>query len=139
MISRAHIMNAAAAQLRESLWLGIGLNQFRNVYEGLKAGDYAHAHNIFLQTWYELGAVGAVLFSAIGAVAWALLSRRPAALQPYAFASFVSAVLIGAFSWGMWQTWFMAAYAIWVMLLALALEVARRFGQLAQVRGSSPR
>jgi O-antigen ligase len=85
-----------------------------------------HSHNIFLQTWYELGAIGAALLLAMGLCALALLSRLPRGDQALAFASFVAAVLIGSFTWGIWQTWFMAAYGIWALLLALALEGSRR-------------
>lgn len=85
-----------------------------------------HSHNVFMQTWYELGAVGALLLFAVGFSGIRLLSGLPARDQPLAFASFVSAVMIGAFSWGMWQTWFIAAYGIWALLLAIALEGGRR-------------
>ncbi len=85
-----------------------------------------HAHNVFLQTWYELGAVGAIFLLAIGLCVIAVLSRLPRNDQALAFAAFVAAVMIGSFTWGMWQTWFMAAYGIWAVLLALALEGARR-------------
>ena len=85
-----------------------------------------HSHNIFMQTWYELGAVGAFLLLGIGLAALSELTRLPRAHEPYALASFVSAVIIGCFSWGMWQTWFIAAYALWAVLLALALALADR-------------
>ena len=85
-----------------------------------------HSHNIFMQTWYELGAVGAFLLLGIGLAALSLLTRLPRAHEPYAMASFVSAVIIGCFSWGMWQTWFMATYAVWAVVLALALATADR-------------
>lgn len=85
-----------------------------------------HSHNAFLQTWYELGAVGAALLLAMGLCVIAVLSRLPKSDQALAFASFVAAVMIGSFTWGMWQTWFMAAYGIWAMLLALAFEGSRR-------------
>ena len=85
-----------------------------------------HSHNIFLQTWYELGAVGAFLLLGIGLAALSVLTRLPRAHEPYALASFVSAVIIGCFSWGMWQTWFIAAYAVWAVLLVLALATADR-------------
>ena len=85
-----------------------------------------HSHNIFMQTWYELGAVGAFLLLGVGLAALGVLTRLPRAHEPYALASFVSAVIIGCFSWGMWQTWFIAAYALWAVLLALALALADR-------------
>ena len=85
-----------------------------------------HSHNIFMQTWYELGAIGAGVLMSIGLAVLSLLSRLSRAHEPYALASFVSVVIIGCFSWGMWQTWFMAAYAVWAVLLALALTMADR-------------
>jgi hypothetical protein len=85
-----------------------------------------HSHNAFLQTWYELGAIGAALLLAMGLCALAVLSRLPKGDQALAFASFVAAMVIGSFSWGIWQTWFMAAYGIWALLLALAFEGSRR-------------
>ncbi len=85
-----------------------------------------HSHNIFMQTWYELGAAGAVFLLAIGLAAIGFLSKLPQRDQPIAFASFVAATVIGSFSWGMWQTWFLGAYGFWAVLLALALEGARR-------------
>lgn len=88
-----------------------------------------HSHNGFLQTWYELGAVGAALLLAVGLCAIAVLSRLPRPDQALAFASFVAAVIIGSFTWGIWQTWFMAAYGIWAVLLAVAFEGSRRLSQ----------
>jgi hypothetical protein len=85
-----------------------------------------HAHNIFLQTWYELGGIGAVLLLVTGLVALNLARRLPASIEPYAVATFVAATLIGASSWGMWQTWFMAAFGVAAMTLALAIAGARR-------------
>jgi O-antigen ligase len=85
-----------------------------------------HSHNIFMQTWYELGAVGAILLFAVGVSAIATLSRLPKPDQPLAFAGFVSIATIGAFSWGMWQTWFIACYGIWAVVLGIALEGSRR-------------
>lgn len=85
-----------------------------------------HAHNIFLQTWYELGGIGAALLLMTGLLALRLARHLPASIEPYAAASFVAATLIGAFSWGMWQTWFMAAFGVSAMLLALAVAGARR-------------
>jgi hypothetical protein len=94
-----------------------------------------HSHNIFMQTWYELGAIGAVFMLAIGLTVLALLARLSSAIGPYAQASFVSAVTIGCFSWGMWQTWFMAAYAVWALLLVFAIMIARE----AEVPRAPPR
>lgn len=79
-----------------------------------------HAHNIYMQTWYELGAVGAVLLLVLGLAGLSALRRLPASVEPFAMASFVAAAVIGAFSWGMWQAWFTAAFGLWIVLLATA-------------------
>jgi O-antigen ligase len=124
-ISEAPVLGVGVASTRE-------LDEARAPIAEKPAGHtYAlrtgrHAHNIFMQTWYELGAVGAVLLCAIGLVGIRLLSTLPQSDQPLAFASFVSAMIIGGFSWGMWQTWFIASFGIWAILLAIALEGARR-------------
>jgi O-antigen ligase len=85
-----------------------------------------HSHNVFMQTWYELGGIGAVLLLALGVAAIRDFASLPARRQAIAFASFASAVVIAGFSWGIWQTWFLASYGIWAVVLALALEGARR-------------
>jgi hypothetical protein len=79
-----------------------------------------HAHDIFLQTWYELGAVGALLLAITGAAVVMLIFLLPASAQPFAGGAFAAFALVGAFAWGMWQSWFMCA----VGLLPLYLRVA---------------
>jgi len=79
-----------------------------------------HAHDLFLQTWYELGAVGALLLALAGATVVMLIPALPPAVQPFGAASFVAFALVGAFAWGMWQSWFMCA----IGLVPLYLRVA---------------
>jgi O-antigen ligase len=79
-----------------------------------------HAHDIFLQTWYELGAVGALLLALAGATVVMLILLLPASAQPFAGGAFAVFALVGAFAWGMWQSWFMCA----VGLVPLYLRVA---------------
>lgn len=86
-----------------------------HVYE-LRTGP--HAHNAYLQTWYELGAIGALLFMALGLAIIRAITRLAPAAQPWLLATFTTASLIGAFTWGMWQAWFMGAFAL-AALLAL--------------------
>lgn len=88
-----------------------------------------HAHNVFMQTWYELGAIGALLLAATGALLLRWIGALPAMASAYGHAAFVAAALVGAFSWGMWQTWFMAAYGIWALLLLLAVTMHSRSHQ----------
>ena len=85
-----------------------------------------HAHNVFLQMWYELGAVGAGLFCALGLAVIAAIARAARPAQAYLAAGFASASVIGAFTWGLWQPWFLAAFAFSAMLAILAAEAQRR-------------
>lgn len=136
--NRIILWSFTASEWRKAPLLGIGVASTRELdaragptAERLPGHTYAlrtgrHSHNIFMQTWYELGAVGAALLLAIGLALLALLRRLPRSQAPYAYATFVSAVLIGCFSWGLWQAWFMAAFATSAIALAIALETAER-------------
>ena len=89
-----------------------------------------HGHNVFLQTWYELGAPGALLLCAFGLATLVAISRLTATALPAMAAAFVSATITAAFSWGMWQSWFMAAFALSAVLCLLAVEYDRRQGAM---------
>lgn len=84
-----------------------------------------HAHNVYLQTWYELGAVGAALLCAAGLGMIAVLSRLPRGALPFGAAAMTSAAVTAAFSYGMWQPWFMALFAVSAALSALAVRLFR--------------
>ncbi len=106
------------------------LDNRRGVNVEVKPGTHyqwrsgTHAHNIFLQTWYELGAVGALLLCGGGlAMVWAS-SKLPRDVVAYAAAAMTAGAAMGATSWGMWQAWFMAAFAISAVLLGFSLRLA---------------
>jgi O-antigen ligase len=136
--NRLVLWNVTATKVADAPLLGIGIGSTKPLdaaaaatAERLDGDDYPqrtgrHAHNIFLQTWYELGAAGAGLLLAMGVLALRRFARLPAATQPYAYASFVSTMVIAAFTWGMWQPWFMAAFGMWAVTLSIAVDAARR-------------
>jgi O-Antigen ligase len=70
-----------------------------------------HGHNIYVQTWYELGLVGASLLLAMGLLilSWLWQLTRPG--QDFAAAAF-----------GMWQGWFIAACMMVVAMVTLAVR-----------------
>lgn len=75
-------------------------------------GTNIHAHNAFLQTWHELGAVGALLLAAAG---WPMLSwiqRQRVADRPYLLATLATAATIASLSWSLTAAWLIATYAI---------------------------
>ena len=79
-----------------------------------------HSHSLYLQTWYELGAVGALLLAIAGAVVVMLIFLLPASAQPFAAGAFATFAIVGAFAWGMWQSWFMCAAALLPIYLRIA-------------------
>ena len=136
--NRIVLWSVTARKMTESPIFGIGIGSTKPLDEEAaptaktQPGDTypqrtgRHSHNIFMQTWYELGAVGAILLLVTGVIGLRGLARLPADDQPYAYASFVAASVIASFTWGMWQPWFMAAFGIWATVLAIALDAARR-------------
>ena len=136
--NRIVLWSVTAEKIRGAPILGVGIGSTKPLDEEAaptaerRPGDSypqrtgRHSHNIFMQTWYELGAVGAVLLLVVGVLGLRVLGRLPVADQPYAYASFVSATVIASFTWGMWQPWFMCAFGIWAVLLLLGLDAARR-------------
>lgn len=87
-----------------------------------KSGYANHAHNVYLQVWYELGAIGALLFLGIGVTALNAIGRLKPVLQPVTIAMFVTTSLMIAFSYSMWQTWFISAFGMSAALLAIAIR-----------------
>ncbi|MBV8166051.1 MAG: hypothetical protein JO021_04610 [Alphaproteobacteria bacterium] len=85
-----------------------------------------HPHNGALQLWLELGAVGALL----GAALVAAVLRRLAApdLPPFAraagLAAFTAAALEVSLSYGLWQSWWVAALWLAGGLVSIALKDA---------------
>ena len=96
-----------------------------------------HSHNEFLQTWYELGAVGAILLLAAGCAVILSIGRLSPAVQPFMLAQFAGFFVMAAFSWGMWQSWLMALPGLAALYAAMAGRFAR--GRVAGRRHIGPR
>lgn len=130
--ARVILWNYTAEQVWRQPLLGVGLASTRRLDD--RRAESAptlpghvfpqrtgpHAHNIYLQTWYELGLVGAVLLTALGLGLIAAIARLQEATRPYALATFAAAAAISASSWGLWQPWFMAMLAIAAILVVMA-------------------
>ena len=79
-----------------------------------------HAHNQYLQVWFELGAIGAALMLALGIAILRTVRTLARDFQPYAYAAFTTAALVAAFGWGLWQTWLLVGFGVAFILLLLA-------------------
>jgi O-antigen ligase len=85
-----------------------------------------HAHNVYLQTWFELGLVGALMLLAMGLILVARLARLPAETAPYAAALLASGMVMAGLSWGFWQPWFVPVFLIAGLALVLAVRARER-------------
>jgi O-antigen ligase len=132
---RIVIWNYTAQQVSKAPWFGIGADataaktKARETAGGSPIKDGAfdvtaarHAHNVFLQTWYELGAVGAILLMLVGLSALAAISSLPAAVQPFLIGQFAAVAGMIAFSFSMWQLWFQGAIGIGILALVAGIR-----------------
>jgi O-antigen ligase len=85
-----------------------------------------HSHNGYLQTWYETGAVGALMLLGIGLLVLNSLARAPMEVQPYLYATFATCALLGGTSFSLWQPWFMASFGFAAGLAMLGWALADR-------------
>jgi hypothetical protein len=131
--ARIILWNFTAQKYLERPFLGVGASATKFIDDALKPADkvpqgqlpYAdrtgqHGHNVFVQVWFELGAVGAILFFVSGVLAWRAIGRMSASVQPYALAAATSAMCIAALTWGFWQEWYLSLFALASLVTMLA-------------------
>jgi O-antigen ligase len=106
-----------------------------NMGYALKGRAARHPHNVFLQTWLELGAIGAVLLLSIGLAGLWALRNWPVLFQASGYALFAACCAIGLSGFDMFQTWLIGATALaWSLML-----LAKQFGYAsARTRGFDP-
>jgi O-antigen ligase len=133
---RIEIWNATAEKALQAPILGVGAHstyvQDRALGPPAKRGwKYrsqrplsTHAHSVYLQTWYELGLVGATLLTLFGLSILSAIRSLTRAVQPYAYATFASVAAVAASSYGMWQIWFMALFGFCVVLFSLGRSIS---------------
>jgi O-antigen ligase len=95
----------------------------------------SHQHNVYLQTWYELGLAGAVLLLVAG---WLMLQRiehTPVPNRAWLYASFASCATMAGLSYGLWQAWFQASMVM-ACLCALCVVCAEEGGRAMPETGN---
>jgi O-antigen ligase len=127
---RLAIWRFSAERVLEKPLLGWGMDAARAIPGG-KGAVYGkaeamplHPHNVALQTWLELGAVGAALLALLLAHIGQAIARMKTSplVQGAAAANFVSALVVLSLSWGIWQKWWLALLGI---VAALTVAVGR--------------
>jgi len=148
--ARVIIWEYTAERVMDHPWLGVGADSTRVLKEP-RTIDTAeqppgfiyprtigwHAHDLFLQTWFELGVVGAILIAFAGAMVALRMSLLPLETQPFAAASFTVFMAIVAFGWGMWQTWLICAIALMIIYLLMGANLSRQTTGIASSRVAS--
>jgi hypothetical protein len=69
-----------------------------------KRSTKSHSHNIYLQTWFETGAVGAGMLLVLGLLVLRSLQAAAPGARPYLYAAFVTSALVGASSFSLWRS-----------------------------------
>jgi O-antigen ligase len=132
--ARVILWEYTAEHVFDHPWLGIGaastpaLKEPRAIAEQPEGFIFPrttgqHAHDLFLQTWYELGVVGVIVFAFAGVGVALRISLLPFETQPFAAATFATFASMAAFSWGIWQEWLMCAVGLLLIYLALATRL----------------
>lgn len=134
---RIHIWNYAAERISEHPLFGVGIRSQRymskpeserqTVLDG-QLHDHLghHNHNAFLEIWYQLGVVGALLLLPVGLFLLARISALQRPIQPYAYAALAGVCVTAAFGYGFWQSWLLAAYAWLAILMLVAADYSIR-------------
>lgn len=138
MAARIILWNYTAEHFFERPLLGVGAAATRRMDNEMQATaprpdgfTYAlrsgpHAHNIFLQSWYELGAVGTAIFFMLGMFVINLVGSAPARAQPYLLATLMTVIVTGSSSFGLFEPWFMGAFAMTAIVAALSVAAVDR-------------
>jgi O-antigen ligase len=134
---RIIIWNFTAQEVLKAPWLGVGA---RTTYvlgprlepdivtrpgEAFRRTLSTHSHSIYLQTWFELGLIGATLLTLLGLSILQAIRALGAELKPYAYATFATSALMAASSYGMWQIWFACLFGMSFALFGLAAATMR--------------
>jgi O-antigen ligase len=125
-----HVMRSPILGIGAFMTYLTGLDRSADAVQDEKWGKSLsrHAHNFFLQTWLELGAVGAVLLLLAGLQVIRRIGQMTHDVQPYAFATFTSAFAMISASYGIWQGWLMCLLGLTPILFAVgarAFETSR--------------
>lgn len=129
---RAVIWDYTAESVASAPWLGIGARSNGALHarykqtlakpsdQVLQRRPGHHPHNGFLEIWSELGALGALLTTALAVALVAGIDRMPVAVRPSGYGLVAAASAVLASGWSIWQPWLVAAIVTAMVTLQLA-------------------
>jgi O-antigen ligase len=128
--ARVIIWEYTAERVLEAPWLGIGADSteaLEHKATAIQPEGYVypretgpHAHDVFLQAWYELGVVGVILLACVGVALALRIKLLPFRAQPFAAAGFAAFATSIAFAWSIWQSWMLCAAGLLLLYLLMA-------------------
>jgi O-antigen ligase len=149
--ARFYIWKYVADEVYQRPLAGIGIRGSRDLHLRIPtdAGDPSHAayalqgrqarhpHNIYLQTWLELGAIGAVLLLCLGLAALWTIGTWPPLLQGAGYSLFAVGSAVGVSGFDFWQTWMLAAVTFGWTAIMLAFRLPELTSFLADRTSST--
>jgi exopolysaccharide production protein ExoQ len=117
---RVEIWHFAAEKTLARPLLGYGFNASRYVPNGDVVSAFQapgkpliplHPHDVFLQIWLELGAVGAVIVAAMLLMALRTVARWPVGVARFTLPGYAAGMIVAGLAFGIWQSWWMATIA----------------------------
>ena len=137
---RLEIWEFTAKRFLEKPWLGWGFDSARAIPNMGEHSRYLyptdsiipmHPHDWFLHVLLELGVIGAGLMAALWLWWLSQTANLSRAVQPAALASYAVVIVIGAFSIGIWQSWWLSALVLVSIVVQLLSRQAERSNCLA--------
>lgn len=129
--ARMAILGVYARRIFERPVLGHGANMsyvLGPIFDATEPKDNSteatmrqHPHNGYMQIWFDLGAIGALLFALVGLQILCSIATLTARSQSLAYGTFAIVATTLATSYGVWQYWLMAALALCAVTLTVAV------------------
>jgi O-antigen ligase len=83
-------------------------------------GRISHPHSFYLQTWYELGAIGAALLFLTGASVIQAIWKQSTDRERFSAMQFATIAVMIAPSYGIWSFWFESGISLSIWACAMA-------------------
>lgn len=129
---RFRIWGNSAAHVAQSPVLGIGADNTTTLETSTDpavpdpsiAIRSHHPHNIILQIWLELGAIGALMLLVAIILLFREISKISARASPYALATVATMSIEAIATWNLWSTWILSVFMLVLSVFALGLRIS---------------
>jgi exopolysaccharide production protein ExoQ len=120
-VERIDIWRDAYRVILDAPWAGHGLRMMRDVAPGALPpvmAQYTHLHNVMLQLWLDLGAVGVLLALAVALRLLSAALRLPVGAMPFAAACWTAALVAVMAGFEIWSEAMLGIFAFAAFLFA---------------------